>query len=107
MTNQKLKTESHQGRPIEFSIDENGQLGIEFDDYPCAYRYMSAAKARELRDWLSRAFPDEPKAAPTIEPRIFRGNGPDCLGCGKTLPEHLTNYNFCPGLPENRSENSR
>lgn len=45
----------------------------------------------------------EPAAPPAIEPRVFRGNGPDCLGCGKTLSEHLTNYNFCPGLPENRS----
>lgn len=44
----------------------------------------------------------EPKAPPRMEPRIFRGNGPDCLGCGKTLAEHLTNYNFCPELPENR-----
>jgi hypothetical protein len=54
----------------------------------------------ELRD-LRRA--GEPTALPKIEPRVFRGNGPDCLGCGKTLPEHLTNYRFCPGLPENRS----
>jgi hypothetical protein len=62
MTNQKLETESHQGRPIQFSIDENGQLGIEFDDYVCTYRYMSEAKARELRDWLNRVLPDEPPA---------------------------------------------
>lgn len=63
MTNQKLKTESHKGRPIEFSIDESGMLGIEFDDYDCTYRYMSEAKARELRDWLCKAFPVEPPAS--------------------------------------------
>lgn len=63
LTNQKLKTESHKGRPIEFSIDENGLLGIEFDDYACTYRYMSEAKARELRDWLCKAFPVEPLTA--------------------------------------------
>ena len=50
-----------------------------------------------------QGFSPEPTAPPTIEPRVFRGNGPDCLGCGKTLPEHLTNYHFCPGLPVNRS----
>lgn len=42
----------------------------------------------------------EPRAPIPVEPRAFRGNGPNCLGCGKTLPEHLTNYNFCPGLPQ-------
>lgn len=36
---------------------------------------------------------------PEMHPRVYRGNGAHCLGCGKGLHEHLTNYNFCPGLP--------
>lgn len=49
----------------------------------------------EFARWLDvRAA--EPEAKP---PRVFRGNGPDCLGCGKTIAEHLTGYYFCPGLP--------
>lgn len=58
----KFRTESHQGRTIEFSLDERGLLGIEFDDYPCTYRYMSKDKARELAAWLNRTLADEPSA---------------------------------------------
>lgn len=53
--------------------------------------------AQALKDLIEASTP-EPTAR--IERRVFRGNGPDCLGCGKTIPEHLTNYKFCPGLPE-------
>lgn len=69
-----------------------------------SHAYLGEAMLARIRSALNRHA--EPPANP---PRRFRGNGPDCLGCGKTLPEHLTDYHFCPGLPEddlrvNRSE---
>lgn len=60
-----------------------------------SHAYLGEAMLARIRSALNRHA--EPPANP---PRRFRGNGPDCLGCGKTLPEHLTDYHFCPGLPE-------
>lgn len=71
-------------------------------EVPFRKNWGGAFKQDAQEAWVAARAHSEPKAAPTIEPRIFRGNGPDCLGCGKTLAQHLTNYHFCPGLPENR-----
>jgi hypothetical protein len=91
----KLKSQSHQGRPIEFSIDENGRLGIEFDDYPCPYRYMDEAKARELRDWLNQALPVEPREEP-LPPGCIRVVV--CAGCGQHDTMGAYHLDMCPAF---------